>query len=148
LTKRIAVQNKKKAEQIQDLSLENSQKVRIIEEKQDLIVKQNKEILESIKNFQTEVAKIKQEFADYKKELAFNIIDFYTILKYEIDTNTPQRNHLAILTSMISGSSIETQHVIERINQTKKKLQMSKNPSSISNTGCLVSFTGIRSNSF
>ncbi len=148
MTKRIAVQNKKKAEQIQDLSLENSQKVRIIEEKQDLIVKQNKEILESIKNFQTEVAKIKQEFADYKKELAFNIIDFYTILKYEIDTNTPQRNHLAILTSMISGSSIETQHVIERINQTKKKLQMSKNPSSISNTGCLVSFTGIRSNSF
>jgi endonuclease III-like uncharacterized protein len=57
LTKRIAVQNKKKAEKIQDLSLENIQKVRIIEEKQDLIVKHNKEILESIKNFQTDELK-------------------------------------------------------------------------------------------
>jgi hypothetical protein len=131
LTKRIAVQNKKKAEQIQNLSLENSQKVRIIEEKQDLIVKQNKEILESIKNFQTEVAKIKQEFADYKIELAYNIIDFYTLLKYEIDINTPQRSNLAILAGMISGSSIDTKQVIERINQTKYKITNVKPPQSV-----------------
>jgi hypothetical protein len=52
----------KKTEQTQDLSVENTQRVKNVEEKQDLIVKQNEEILQSIKIFQSEVTKTKQEF--------------------------------------------------------------------------------------
>jgi hypothetical protein len=131
LNKRIAVQNRKKTEQIQDLSLENSQKVKSIEEKQEQILKQNTEILHSIKSFQSELSNIKQEFSNYKKSLAFNIIDFYSILKYEIETNTNQSNNLAVLVSMVSGSNIDIKQVTERINQTRNKISTSKKSSPV-----------------